>query len=70
MNPVPVARSVDGVRNVQRQDFSVTVQPHVLFPVVSPVHFVQDMERQSQKKDTSPSLKTKREINIVKGVSM
>ena len=28
------------------------------------------MERQSQKKDISPLLKTKREINIVKGVSI
>ena len=42
-----MARSVDCVLNVQRQDFSVTFQP-VLCPVVSPVHFVQ--ERQSQKK--------------------
>ena len=57
VKPVPVARSVVGVPNVQRQNFSVTVHPHVLCPVVSPVPFVQ--ERQSQKKDTSPSLKTK-----------
>ena len=39
VNPVPVARSVEGVLNVQRQDFSVTVQPQVLFSVISPVHF-------------------------------
>ena len=64
----PVARSVDCVLNVQKQDFSVTVQPPVLCPVVSPVPFVQ--ERQSQKKDISPSLKTKRKINFVKGVSI
>ena len=65
VNPVSVARSVACVPNVQKQDFSVTVQPPVLCPVVSPVHFVQ--ERQSQKKDIRPSLKTKGKI---KGVSI
>ena len=64
VNPEPLARSVDCVLNVQRQDFSVTVQSPVLCPVVSPVHIVQ--ERQSQKKGISPSLKTKRKINFSK----
>ena len=68
VEPEPVARSVDTVLSVQRQDFSVNVHPHVLCPVVSPVLFVQ--ERQSQKKDTSPSLKTKRKIKFVKGISI
>ena len=40
MNPVPVARPVDYVLYVQRQDFSVTVQPPVLYLVVSPVRSV------------------------------
>ena len=64
---VLVAWSVDGVPSVQRQDFTVTVHSHVFYPVFSPVHFVQ--ERQSQKKDISPSFKTKRKIKFVKGVS-
>ena len=63
-----MARSVDCVLNVQKQEFSVTVQPPVLCPVVSPVRFVQ--ERQSQKKNISPSLKTNRKIKFVKGVSI
>ena len=69
LNPVPVTRSANCVLNVPRQDFSVTVQPPVLCPVVSPVHSVLNVRRQSQKKDISPS-KSKREINPVKGVSI
>ena len=58
------------VLNVQRQDFSVTVQPPVLCPVVGPVRSVSSVRRSSKKKDISPSSKTKREINTVKGVSI
>ena len=70
VNVVPVARSMDCVLNVQRQNFSVTVQPPVLCPVVSPVHSVLSVWRLSQKKDISPSSKSKTEINSVKGVSI
>ena len=70
VNPVPVAWSVDSVLKVQRQDFSVTVQPPVLCPVVSPVRSVLNVRKLSQKKDISPSSKSKREINSVKGVSI
>ena len=55
VNPVPVAWPVDYVLNVQRQDFSVTVQPPVLCPVVSPVRSVLNVRGQLQKKDISPS---------------
>ena len=68
VKPVPVARSRDGVLSVQRQDSAVSVHHHAFCPVVSPVLFVQ--ERHSQKKDISPSLKTKETIKFVKGVSV
>ena len=61
--PVPVTRSVAFVKSVTEQAFSVTVQPHVWFPVVSPVHFVQKVQRPTQKNDISPLSKAKREIN-------
>ena len=65
-----MTRSVDCVLNVPRQDFSVTVQPPVLCSVVSPVRSALNVQSQSQKKDISPSSKSKREINSVKGVSI
>ena len=68
VNPVPVARPVDYVLNVQRQDFSVTVQLPVLCPVVSPVCSVINVRGQTAKE--SPSSKSEREINSVKGVSI
>ena len=67
---MPVTQSVACVKSVAEQGFSVTVQPHVLFPVVSPVHFVQKVQRPTQKNNISPLSKAKREINIVKGVSI
>ena len=70
VNLVPVAQSVDCVLNVQRQDFFVTVQHPILWPVVSPVLFVFSVRRPSKKKDISPSSKLKREINSVKCVSI
>ena len=67
---MPAARSVDYVQSVPKQDFSVTVQPPVLWPVVSPVHSVLNVQRQSQKKDINPLSKAKRKINSVKGASI
>ena len=65
-SPEPMARPVNCVSSVQRQNFHVSVQKPVLCPVVSPVPFVLNVRGQSQKKDGSPSLKT--EINFVKSV--
>ena len=65
---MPVARSVRSVTNVEGQNFSVSVQQPVLYPVASPVPFVLNVRGQSQKKDGSPSSKVKQEINFVKGV--
>ena len=61
-----VARPNKIVLNVERQNFSVSVQQAVLCPVASPVPFVLSVRGQSQKKDTSPSLKMKQEIKFVK----
>ena len=61
---VPVAWSADCVLNVPRQDFSVTVQPPVLCPVVSPLHSILNVQMQSQKKDISLSSKLKRESDL------
>ena len=66
LSPEPMARPVKCVPNVQIQNFHVSVQKPVLCPVVSPVPFVLNVRGQSQKKDGSPSLKTKAEINFVK----
>ena len=63
-----MARPVKCVSNVQRQNFHVSVQKPVLCPVVSHVPFVLNVRGQAQKKDGSPSLKTKTEINFVKSV--
>ena len=68
LNPEPMARPVKCVSNIQRQNFHVSVQKPVLCPVVSPVPFVLNVSGQSQKKDGSPSLKTKTEIDFVKSV--
>ena len=61
-----VARPNKIVLSVERQNFSVSVQQAVLCPVASPVPFVLSVRGQSQKKDTSPSLKMKQEIKFVK----
>ena len=61
-----VARPNKSVLNVERQNFSVSVQQAVLCPIASPVPFVLSVRGQSQKKDTSPSLKMKQEIKFVK----
>ena len=61
-----VARPNKSVLNVERQNFSVSVQQAVLCPVASPVPFVLSVRGHSQKKDTSPSLKMKQEIKFVK----
>ena len=61
-----LAQPVDHVFSVQRQSFHVSAQEPVLCPVVSPVPFVLNVRGQSQKKDGSPSLKVKTEINFVK----
>ena len=66
LSPVTVARPNKSVLNVERQNFSVSVQQAVLCPVASPVPFVLSVRGQSQKKDTSPSLKMKQEIKFVK----
>ena len=68
LSPEPMARPVNCVSNVQRQNFHISVQKPVLCPVVSPVPFVLNVRGQSQKKDGSPSLKVKTEINFVKSV--
>ena len=70
VNPVSLARSVDYVQSVPNQDFSVTVQPPVSCPVVSPVPLVLNVRRQLQKKDRSASSTTKRNINSVNGASI
>ena len=61
-----VARPSRSVLNVERQNFSVSVQQAVLCPVASPVPFVLSVRGQSQKKDGSLSLKVKQEIKFVK----
>ena len=66
LSPVAVARPSRSVLNVERQNFSVSVQQAVLCPVASPVPFVLSVRGQSQKKDGSPSLKMKQEIKFVK----
>ena len=66
LSPVAVARPNKSVLNVERENFSVSVQQAVLCPVVSHVPFVLSVRGQSQKKDTSPSLKMKQEIKFVK----
>ena len=66
LSPVAVARPSKSVLNVERQNFSVSVQQAVLCPVASPVPFVLSVRGQSQKKDGSPSLKMKQEIKFVK----
>ena len=66
LSPVAVARPNRSVLNVERQNFSVSVQQAVLCPVASPVPFVLSVRGQSQKKDISPSLKMKQEIKFVK----
>ena len=66
LSPVAVARPSKSVLNVERQNFSVSVQQAVLCPVASPVPFVLSVRGQSQKKDGSPSLKVKQEIKFVK----
>ena len=68
LSPEPMARPVNLVSDVQRQNFHVSVQKPVLCPVVSPVPFVVNVRGQSQRKDESPSLKVKTEINFVKSV--
>ena len=68
LSPEPMARPVNFVSDVQRQNFHVSVQKPVLCPVVSPVPFVVNVRGQSQRKDGSPSLKVKTEINFVKSV--
>ena len=68
LSPELMAWPVKCVSNVQRQIFHVSVQKPVLCPVVSPVPFVLNVRGQSQKKDGSPSLKAKTEINFVKSV--
>ena len=68
LSPEPMARPVNCVSNVQRQNFHVSVQKPVLCPVVSPVPFVLKVRGQSQKKDGSPSSKVKTEIIFVKSV--
>ena len=66
LSPVAVARPSKSVSNVERQNFSVSVQQPVLGPVASPVPFVLSVRGQSQKKDGSPSSKVKQEIKFVK----
>ena len=66
LSPVAVARPSKSVSNVERQNFSVSVQQPVLCPVASPVPFVLSVRGQSQKKDRSPSSKVKQEIKFVK----
>ena len=66
LSPVAVARPSKSVSNVERQNFSVSVQQPVLCPVASPVPFVLSVRGQSQKKDGSPSSKVKQEIKFVK----
>ena len=65
-----MARPVNCVSNVPGQNVHVSVQKPVLCPVVSPVPFVLNVRGQSQRKDGSPSLKVKAEINFVKSVFM
>ena len=68
LSPEQMARPVNCVTNVPRQNFHVSVQNPVLCPVVSPIPFVVNVRVQSQRKDGSPSLKVKTEINFVKSV--
>ena len=63
-----MAQPVNCVSNVQRQNVHVSVQKPVLCLVVSPVPFVLNVRGRSQKKDGSPLLKVKTEINFVKSV--
>ena len=67
-SPVSLAWPVNCVSSVQGQNFHVSVHQPVLCPVVSPLPFVFNVRGQSQKKDGSPSLKVKTEINFVKSV--
>ena len=58
---------MDYVKSVPKPDFSVTVQPPVLCPVVSPVHYFSKCAKVVAKERLSPLSKAKRKINSVKG---
>ena len=66
---VPVTRSVACVKSVAKQDFC-DCSISCIVSCCQSCTFCSKVQRQSQKKDTSPSSKAKREINIVKGVSI
>ena len=65
--PEPMARPVDCVLRVLRQNFHVLQEP-VLCPVASPVPSVLNVRGQPQKKGGSPLSRVKTEIKFVKSV--